>query len=102
MNMKMYKFLYKLMKDDLADATMEIDYSYCAKEEGEEELAKYFATKASERLNKSFKETHAMFENAIKKEENFDKECVTKCLWDEIHKDMIDTYEAQLKRIEKL
>ncbi len=102
MNVKMYKFMYKILNDDLRDSEMLIDYSYCAKEEGEEELAKYFATKASERLNKSFKETHAMFENAVKKEENFDKECITKCLWDEIHEDMIETYEAQLKRIEKL
>lgn len=94
MNVKMYKYLYKLMKDDLADATIETDYAYCAKEEGEEELAKYFATKALERLNKSFKETHAMFENAVKKEENFDKECITKYLWDEIHEDMIETYET--------
>ena len=34
---KMYKYLYKLMKDDLTDATMEIDYAYHAKDEGEEE-----------------------------------------------------------------
>ena len=43
-----------------------------------------------------------MFENAVKKEEDFDKKSITKCLWDEIHEDMIETYETQLKRIEKL
>ena len=102
MNVKMYKYLYKKMNDDIKDSEMLCDWSKVAKDEGEEELAKYFATKASERLNKSFKETHAMFENAVKKEEDFDKESITKCLWDEIHEDMIETYETQLKRIEKL
>ena len=63
MTTKYYKYLYKLMKDDLSDARMELDYAYCAKEDGEAELAKYFGAAASERLNKSFKETHALFQN---------------------------------------
>lgn len=35
MTTKYYKYLYKLMKDDLTDARMELDYAYCAKEDGE-------------------------------------------------------------------
>ena len=42
MTTKYYKYLYKLMKDDLTDARMELDQAYCAKEDGEAELAKYF------------------------------------------------------------
>lgn len=102
MNIKMYKFLYKKMNDDIRDSEMLCDWSKVAKDEGEVELAKYFASSALERLNKSFKETHAMFENYAKKEEGFDKESVTKCLWDEIHQDLVDRYETCLKCIEKL
>lgn len=63
MTTKLYGFLYKKLKDDLRDSDMLLDWSYCAKEDGEAELSKYFGTLAAERLNKSFKETHAMFEN---------------------------------------
>ena len=84
------------MKDDLTDARMELDYAYCAKEDGEAELAKYFGTAASERLNKSFKETHALFQNYAQQETDFEKESVSMCLWDEIHQEMEDEYEYLL------
>ena len=55
MNVKMYKFLYKKMNDDIRDSEMLCDWSKAAKDEGEVELAKYFASSALDRLNKSFK-----------------------------------------------
>lgn len=102
MTTKLYGFLYKKLRDDLRDSSMFLDYSYCAKEEGEEELAKYFGTLAAERLNKSFKETHAMFENYAQKEEDLTKETVSVCLWEQIHEEMIEEYEHLLKRLAKL
>ena len=102
MTTKYYKYLYKLMKDDLTDARAELDYAYCAKEDGEAELAKYFGTAASERLNKSFKETHALFQNYAQQEEELSEETVSVCLWDQIHEDMIEEYEHLLKRLAKL
>lgn len=102
MTTKYYKYLYKLMKDDLTDARDELDYAYCAKEDGEAELAKYFGAAASERLNKSFKETHALFQNYAQQETDFEKESVSMCLWDEIHQEMEDEYEYLLKRLAKL
>lgn len=102
MTTKLYGFLYKKLRDDLRDSSMFLDYSYCAKEEGEEELAKYFGTLAAERLNKSFKETHAMFENCAQKEEDLTKETVSVCLWEQIHEEMIEEYEHLLKRLAKL
>lgn len=102
MTTKLYGFLYKKLKDDLRDSDMLLDWAYCAKEDGEAELSKYFGTLAAERLNKSFKETHAMFENYAQKEEDLTRETVSVCLWDQIHEDMIEEYEHLLKRLAKL
>ena len=88
------------MNDDVRDSEMLCDWSKAAKDEGETELAKYFASSALERLNKSFKETHAMFENYAKKEEGFDKESVTKCLCYEIHQDLVVIFVSCFKCIE--
>jgi hypothetical protein len=49
------------MYDDLKDAEMLIDYACHMKEEGLEDVAKYFAENAVYRLSKSFKEAHALF-----------------------------------------
>jgi hypothetical protein len=49
------------MYDDLKDAEMLIDYACRMKEEGLEDVAKYFAENAVYRLSKSFKEAHALF-----------------------------------------
>ena len=57
---KMYKYLYKKMHDDLKDADMLIDYACKMKEEGKEDIAKYFAENAMFRLTKSFKEAHTL------------------------------------------
>lgn len=99
---KYYKFLYKKLSDDLKDSEALINWAYCAKEDGETELAKYFGETAAERLNNSFKATHAMFENYAKKEPDFSQETVSVCLWDEIHEEMMDKYSYLLKRLEKL
>lgn len=102
MTTKLYGFLYKKLRDDLKDSSMLLDWSYCVKEDGEAELAKYFGAAASERLNKSFKETHALFQNYAQQETDFEKESVSVCLWDEIHQEMEDEYEYLLKRLAKL
>ena len=39
MNVKMYKYLYKKMNDDIRDSEMLCDWSKAAKEEGQTELA---------------------------------------------------------------
>ena len=39
MNVKMYKFMYKILNDDIRDSEMLIDYAYHAKDEGEEEYS---------------------------------------------------------------
>ena len=62
------------------------------------EKQNYLSILAPQRLNKSFKETHAMFENYAQKEEDLSKETVSVCLWDQIHEDMIEEYEQRLAK----
>ena len=98
---KMYKYLYKKMHDDLKDADMLIDYACKMKEEGKEDVAKYFAENAMFRLTKSFKEAHNLFATYAKQEKGFDEESVTHCLWDEQHEQMVEWHDKIAKKIEK-
>ena len=75
---KMYKYLYKKMYDDLKDAEMLIDYACHMKEEGLEDVAKYFAENAVYRLSKSFKEAHALFTTHATQEKGFTEEELTR------------------------
>lgn len=99
---KMYKYLYKKMNDDLKDAEMLIDYACKLKKEGgHDEVAKFFAESAVQRLSKSFKETHALFTTHANQEKGFGEETVTNCLWDVQHEQMMEWYEKIAKKIEK-
>lgn len=99
---KMYKYLYKKMHDDLKDAEMLIDYACELKKEGgHDEVAKFFAESAVQRLSKSFKETHALFTTHATQEKGFGEETVTNCLWDVQHEQMMDWYDKIAKKIEK-
>lgn len=102
MNMKIYKYLYKKMCDDIKDSEMLCCWSQEMKEMGESELSKYFGSLALERLNKSFKETHAKFENYAAQETDFQADSITKYLWEEIHQELVERYEKCLKCLEKL
>lgn len=99
---KMYKYLYKKMYDDLKDAEMLIDYACHMKEEGLDDVAKYFAENAVYRLSKSFKEAHTLFTTHAAQEKGFTEESVTHCLWDVQHEQMMDWYDKIAKKIEKL
>lgn len=98
---KMYKYLYKKMHDDLKDAEMLIEYAEKMKEEGREDVAKYFAENALFRLSKSFKEAHALFMTHAQQEKGFDEETVTNCLWHEQHEQMQEWHDKIAKKIEK-
>lgn len=98
---KMYKYLYKKMYDDLKDAEMLIEYAEKMKEEGHEDVAKYFAENAIFRLTKSFKEAHALFTAHATQEKGFTEESVTHCLWDAQHEQMLDWHDKIAKKIEK-
>ena len=98
---KMYKYLYKKMYDDLKDAEMLIEYAEKMKEEGREDVAKYFAENAVFRLTKSFKEAHALFAANATQEKGFTEESVTHCLWDVQHEQMMDWYDKIAKKVEK-
>lgn len=77
MTTKYYKYLYKLMKDDLTDSRAELDYAYCAKEDGEAELAKYFGAAASERLNKK----HTLYFRIMRSKKQILKKKVFLCAY---------------------
>lgn len=98
---KMYRYLYKKMHDDLKDAEMLIGYAHKMSEEGQDDVAKYFAEQATYRLTKSFKESHELFKAHAMNEGDFNNETVTTCLWDVQHEQMMDWYEKIKKDIEK-
>ena len=98
---KMYKYLYKKMYDDLKDADMLIDYAYKMKEEGKEDVGKYFAESALFRLAKSFKEAHALFGSHAQQEKGFGEENVSNCLWESQHEQLMEWHNCISKKIEK-
>lgn len=100
--MKVVKFLYKKMMDDLKDADMLADWAECCKEKEEAEMMKYFGTTATARL-KDLKETHALFEQYVKTHSNgVTQETVHECLWDEQHKYLMEWYNSIEEKIKAL
>lgn len=102
--MRIYKYLYTKMYDDLKDADMLVEYAEKMKEDGDAELTKYFGELVLARL-KSFKDAHTLFQQRATKEGHTfgkNKDLIESYLWEKQHKQLQDWYHKIEECVKKI
>ncbi len=98
--MEKFKFLLKIMTDDLKDADMLMDYA-CELKEDETALATEFAKYAQSRLE-HFVAYHKIFQSEAEKDSSgTTARSVPSCMWDEVHSMFLEWYEELERKIKK-